>query len=67
MDEINLGEIIHALESIESQNLSKNQDIITWIKQITNNEFQLVDSLLNVFLGNINDTEMTSNILKVLR
>ena len=63
----NLETIINVLENIELNNLSQNPDIIAWAENITKPEFQLVDSLIKLFLDNVNDVKNTNNILKVLR
>lgn len=67
IEETNLETIIQALENIELNNLSKDERIQEWLDNITNEEFQLVDSLINLFMDNIRDTKTTNNIMKVLR
>jgi hypothetical protein len=52
---------------MESQNLSEDVKIQEWLEQITDPEFQLIDSMINLFLDNIEDKETTTNIFKVLR
>jgi hypothetical protein len=66
-EEGNLETIIQVLENIEINNLSKNPEIIQWVENITKPEFQLVDSLIKLFLDNTSDIKNTTNILKVLR
>jgi hypothetical protein len=51
----------------EEMLLSDDPQIKEWLKQITNPEFQVVDSLINLFLDNMKDNELSKNILKVLR
>jgi hypothetical protein len=67
MEDTNIDQIITVLENIEKQNLNDDPQIKDWLNQITNPEFQLVDSLINLFLDNISDLQTTGNILKVLR
>jgi hypothetical protein len=67
MEEASLEQIITVLENIERHNESNNPQIKEWLKQITNPEFQLIDSLINLFLDNLKDSALTVNILKVLR
>ena len=67
MDDNNLEQIITVLENMESQNLSEDVKIQEWLEQITDPEFQLIDSMINLFLDNIEDKETTTNIFKVLR
>ena len=66
-DETNLETIITVLENIELQDMSKDEQIVKWLENITHPEFQLVDSLINLFTDNLSDSETTKNILKVLR
>jgi hypothetical protein len=66
-EEGNLETIIQVLENIELNNLSRSPEIIAWVENITKPEFQLVDSLIKLFLDNANDVKNTTNILKVLR
>ena len=67
LEDTNLEEIIGVLERIEEGNMSHDEKIISWLENITNVEFQLVDSLINLFLDNVKDIRTTTNILKVLR
>jgi hypothetical protein len=67
IEETNLETIIQTLENIELNNLSKDERIQEWLDNITNEEFQLVDSLINLFLDNIRDIRTANNIMKVLR
>jgi hypothetical protein len=55
------------LENIERDNLSKDEQIIKWLNDVTHPDFQLIDSLITLFMDNITDLETTGNILKVLR
>lgn len=66
-EEGNLETIIQVLENIELKNLSRSPEIIQWVENITKPEFQLVDSLIKLFLDNSSDIKNTTNILKVLR
>jgi hypothetical protein len=66
-EEGNLETIIQVLENIELNNLSRSPEIIQWVENITKPEFQLVDSLIKLFLDNSSDIKNTTNILKVLR
>lgn len=66
-EEGNLETIIQVLENIELNNLSRSPEIIEWVENITKPEFQLVDSLIKLFLDNSSDINNTTNILKVLR
>lgn len=63
----NLEQIIIALENIEKQNLSKEPQIIEWINQITDPDFDLVYSLIDLFIENKGDVESQKMIIKVLR
>ncbi len=65
--ERNLETIINILENIERENLSGNEEIQIWLNNVTKSEFQLIDSLINLFTDHISDYDTTSNILKVLR
>ncbi len=65
--ETNIDQIITVLENMESQNMSEDTQIQDWLEQITDPEFQLVDSLITLFLDNMDDHKVTSNIFKVLR
>jgi hypothetical protein len=68
MEDTNLEQIITVFENIEKDSLGEDPKIKEWIKNITNSEFQLIDSLLNLFLDNVENTqEMSKSILKVLR
>jgi hypothetical protein len=67
MEDTNLEQIITVLENMESQNMSDDVQIQDWLEQITDPEFQLVDSLINLFMDSMDDTQTTTNILKVLR
>lgn len=67
MEDTNLEQIITVLENMEIQNMSDDPQIQGWLEQITMPEFQLIDSLINLFLDNLTDLKTTSNILKVLR
>ena len=53
MEETKLTQIIEALLNIEKNNLSDDPSIREWLKQITNAEFKLVDSLINVIVNNL--------------
>ncbi len=66
-EEGNLETIINVLENIELNNMSQDPEIKAWAENITKPEFQLVDSLIKLFLDNVNDVKNTNNILKVLR
>jgi predicted nuclease of restriction endonuclease-like RecB superfamily len=63
----NLQQIIIALENIEKQNLSKEPQIIEWINHITDPDFDLVNSLIDLFIENKGEVETQKMILKVLR
>jgi len=63
----NLKQIIIALEKIEKQNLSKDPQIVEWLNQITNPDFDLVNSLVDLFIQNTGNNESQKSILKVLR
>lgn len=66
-DDTSLETIVTVLENIERENLSHNQDIQNWLENITQPDFQLIDSMITLFLDNISDLETTATILKVLR
>lgn len=63
----NLKQIIIALEKIEKQNLSKDPQIVEWLNQITDPDFDLVNSLVDLFIQNTGNNESQKSILKVLR
>jgi hypothetical protein len=65
--ESNLEQIVSVLTNIERENLYKNPQIQDWILQITKPEFQLVDSLISLFMNSLNDLKTSRDILKVLR
>ena len=63
----NLNQIIYTLENIEKHNLSKDPQIIDWIDQITDPDFDLVFSLIDLFIDNKGNDQTQNLILKVLR
>lgn len=67
MEETNIDQIIEVLERIEKEELSEDPDIKNWLIQITQVEFQLIESFINMFVENIKDPELTDNVIKVLR
>jgi hypothetical protein len=67
MENTRLSEIIDALENIERNNLSDDPQIRAWLKHITNVDFRLVESLINVINENISNNKLITDILKVLR
>ncbi len=67
MEETKLTQIIEALINIEKNNLSDDPSIREWLKQITNAEFQLIDSLINVIVDNVMNNKLVTDVLKVLR
>jgi hypothetical protein len=67
MENNKLLEIITALEHIERNNLSDDPQIRAWIKNITNANFRLVESLIDVINDNLSDSKLVSDVLKVLR
>jgi len=66
-EETNIDQIIVVLENIEVQNLAEDPSIISWLNNITHPDFKLIDSMINLFLDNIMDLNLSKNILKVLR
>lgn len=64
----NLQEVINAIEQSE-----KNEAVLEWMHQITQQEFGLINSLIKTFIPLINDPNYTQNtqqmnkILKALR
>ena len=67
MEETNLTQIIEALVNIEKNNLSDDPSIREWLKQITNEEFDLIKSLINVIVDNTLNNKLITDVLKVLR
>lgn len=67
MEETNIDQIIEVLERIEKEELSEDPDIKNWLIQITQVEFQLIESFIVMFVENIKDPELTDNVIKVLR
>lgn len=67
MEETNIDQIIEVLERIEKEELSEDPDIKNWLIQITQVEFQLIESFIVMFIENIKDPELTDNVIKVLR
>jgi hypothetical protein len=63
----NLKQIIVTLEKIEKKNLSKEPQIVEWLNQITDPDFDLVNSLVDLFIQNTGNSESQKSILKVLR
>jgi len=63
----NLNQIIFSLEKVEKHNLSKDPQIIEWIDQITDPDFDLVFSLIDLFIDNKGNDQTQNLILKVLR
>lgn len=63
---LSLEKIVIALENIESQNLSEDEGIQNWLRQITSIEFKLIDSFINLFLDSINDHQLVTTVFKVL-
>ena len=66
-EETNIDQIIVVLENIEVQNLAEDPSIISWLNNITHPDFKLIDSMINLFLDNIMDLNLSKNILNVLR
>jgi len=60
-----LDKIVVALENIERENLNDSPEVIEWIKQITDPEFKLIDSLISVFLTDTGNHELIQTIFKV--
>ena len=67
MEETNIDQIIEVLERIEKEELSEDPDIKNWLIQITQVEFQLIESFIVMFIENIKDPVLTDNVIKVLR
>ena len=67
MEETNIDQIIEVLEKIEKEDISEDPDIKNWLIQITQEEFQLIESFLVMFVENIRDPNLTDSIIKVLR
>jgi hypothetical protein len=67
MEETNIDQIIEVLERIEKEELSEDPDIKNWLIQITQVEFQLIESFVVMFIENMKDPELTDNVIKVLR
>jgi len=67
MEETNIDQIIEVLERIEKEELSEDPDIKNWLIQITQVEFQLIESFIVMFIENMKDPELTDNVIKVLR
>jgi hypothetical protein len=63
----NLKQIIMALENIEKKNLSKEPQIVEWLNQITDPDFDLVNSLIDLFIKNKGNSQSQRSIIKVLR
>lgn len=60
-------QIINVLEKIERNNLKDDENIKIWLKQITEKEFALIDSLSNLLYENIKNKKISQNIILVLR
>lgn len=58
--------IVTALENIERQDLKDDPNTIEWINKITDPEFKLIDSLIEIMITDINNHKQTSTILKIL-
>jgi len=67
MEETNIDQIIEVLEKIEKEELSEDPDIKNWLIQITQVEFQLIESFIVMFIENIKDPSLTDDVVKVLR
>jgi hypothetical protein len=67
MEDTKLSEIINALENIEKENLSDDPQIRAWLKHITNSEFKLVESLIDVINDNLSNNKLITDVFKVLR
>ncbi len=67
MEETNIDQIIEVLERIEKEELSEDPDIKNWLIQITQEEFQLIESFIVMFIENLKDPELTDSVIKVLR
>lgn len=65
MEELN--NIINVLEKIETNNLSEDPETKNWLNQITDSEFGLVSSCIDLLLENISNPSLTKNIILVLR
>ncbi len=66
-EETQIDEIISVLERVEKEELSDDPDIKNWLYQITDEKFELIDSLIVMFVENIKDPVLTDNVIKVLR
>jgi len=67
VEELGFNEILEKLEYIENKNMQNDDTINIWLEKITNSDYKLVDSLINLFNKNITDLKLTGNILKVFR
>ena len=67
MEEANIEEIIEVLERIEKEDLADDPDIKSWLEQITQEEFQLIEPFITMFIENLKDSNLTDSVMKVLR
>lgn len=67
MEDTNIDQIIEVLKRIETEELSDDPEIKNWLIQITLPEFQLIESLIEMFIENIKDELLTDNVIKVVR
>jgi hypothetical protein len=63
--ECNLEQIIIALENIERQNLKDDPDTMNWIDHITDPEFKLIESLVDMLISDLKNHSQVTTILKI--
>jgi len=63
--ECNLEQIIIALENIERQNLKDDPDTMNWIDHITDPEFKLIESLVDMLISDLKSHSQVTTILKI--
>jgi hypothetical protein len=61
----NLDQIVIALENIERQNLKDDPDTMEWIDRITDPEFNLIESLIEMLILDLKNHSLVTTILKI--
>ena len=61
----NLDQIVIALENIERQNLKDDPDTMNWIDHITDPEFKLIESLVDMLISDLKNHSQVTTILKI--
>lgn len=61
----NLDQIVLVLENIERQNLKDDPSTMEWIDNITDPEFKLIESLIDMLISDLKNRTNVTTILKI--